>query len=843
MSEPNWTTELPAVLYEQPVLTLDPGTHSAMIRRADTDSTGTYVVTGSNDKTVRIWSAKENGKLERTIRLPSGPGHMGEVYAVAISPDGELVAVGGWFGPAATDAYVYVFERESGSLVHCIEGLRDAAFHLVFSPDGRFLAVLLGSGGLRVFGRETGWEEAARDEDYGDSSNGAAFSADGRLATTCYDGHVRLYDRDFRLAAKKETTEGKEPYGVSFNPAGDRLAVGYDYTTAVSILDGHDLCELARPDTRGIERGNLGRTAWSDDGSVVYAGGRYVASGGCPIVAWSEAGAGKRREIVVCGDTVMGLFGYPGGGLLVAGADPYLAVLDASDSPCWEQPPRKADFRQHSRALGVSADGSLVDFRYGPGESPSTRFDVKELTLGEAPLNDGLTAPPMQAFPEIEDWEGSLSPTFRGTPLSLLPHEISRSLAVHPEDRRFVLGADWRLRAYDSDGTLLWRRPIPGMAAAINVSADGRLVVAMHDDGTIRWYRRDEGRELLAFFPLVDRKNWVAWTPEGFYAATAGAYGLLRWHINHGMHAPAEAISVDEITELRRPGALRLILQEMETARALGLADMERARRAVQTRTGTSFAPGQRLHVLAIGISDYGAQAKHLRLRYADRDADDVASALLNTQSGLYADVSVHLLRNEEVTRGGVFQAFRAVREELAQSEPGQDLAVVLFSGHGRIVDGNLYLFVYGIDDSSGSGIKATALPVNDFRDELHKLGSLGRVLVLIDACHSGAASRDSGDLPMNADMLRTMLATANVTVLTSSNADEPSHEDERWQNGAFTEAFLDALRHADKDRNGLISVTDLASYLAAQVPLLTEKKQKPGVEVRFQSDVFIAAL
>ena len=85
---------------------------------------------------------------------------------------------------------------------------------------------------------------------------------------------------------------------------------------------------------------------------------------------------------------------------------------------------------------------------------------------------------------------------------------------------------------------------------------------------------------------------------------------------------------------------LPFVLQELETARALGIADMKAARRDVQIRTGAAKAPGARLHVLAIGVSDYGEKAAGLALKFAHKDAEDVASALLNTQGGgLYAEV------------------------------------------------------------------------------------------------------------------------------------------------------------------------------------------------------------
>ena len=45
------------------------------------------------------------------------------------------------------------------------------------------------------------------------------------------------------------------------------------------------------------------------------------------------------------------------------------------------------------------------------------------------------------------------------------------------------------------------------------------------------------------------------------------------------------------------------------------------------------------MNVLAIGVDDYGEQARSLKLNYADKDARDVAAALLGTQASLYAAI------------------------------------------------------------------------------------------------------------------------------------------------------------------------------------------------------------
>jgi uncharacterized caspase-like protein len=347
---------------------------------------------------------------------------------------------------------------------------------------------------------------------------------------------------------------------------------------------------------------------------------------------------------------------------------------------------------------------------------------------------------------------------------------------------------------------------------------------------------------------LSDRKNWVAWTPEGFYDATPGAFGVLRWHVNRENDAAANAVRVSEIPRLKRPDALPLVLQELETARALGIADLAAARFDVQAATRAAVAPGAQLHILAIGISDYGDKATSLRLKFAAKDANDVASALLATQGsefnkkgGLYADVKPQFLPDGDADKAGIFGALASMKDNMAKGA-GQDLAVILFSGHGAIIDGRFYLLPYDVNARTQAEIKASAISANDFHDEVAELAKHGRVLVLLDACHSGGITGDDSALTSNADVLRRTIAGSNVTVLTSSTSDEISREDDKWNNGAFTKVLLDALgKDADEDHDGLISMSDLTSYVSTHVIRLTEGKQHPGVEQRFEGEIFIA--
>ena len=87
----------------------------------------------------------------------------------------------------------------------------------------------------------------------------------------------------------------------------------------------------------------------------------------------------------------------------------------------------------------------------------------------------------------------------------------------------------------DSAGKLVWRADAPENTRIVVGTDDGRFAVAVFGDGTIRWFRMQDGAEVLAFMPHVNGTDWVAWIPTGYYMSSLSGDQYMGWHLNNGV--------------------------------------------------------------------------------------------------------------------------------------------------------------------------------------------------------------------------------------------------------------------------------------------------------------------
>ncbi len=537
-----------------PILKIETEMHTASINKILVDRDEKYIITASSDKTIKIWDLK-NLSLLRTLRPPIGNQNEGVIRSLAISPDGMYLAAGGNTKFTNEDNYlVFIFNFYTGEITHTIKHLPNSISSLSYSKDGKYLAVgMHGNEGIVIYDTQNGYNRVFVDKDYSGSVSDLDFSMNGQLVAGSYDRYIRLYDNDFKLLVKKKPISEGEPHSVRFSPNGDRIAVGFNGSNKIDVLQSKDLSYLYSPDSSYLNKYGLYTVAWSHDSNFLYAGGKSSTGGkSFPIRKWTAGGRGNFRDLPAAYNTIFQIVPLKNGDILYCSFEPSFGVFDKNDNKVFSKEPEVFDFRGKSENFLISDDGFTIHFSTDPYDNSFLTFSIHEKLLKKAGFFDAfkLNKPKTTAFGiNITDWQNSENPKLNGKPLPLSNREVSRSVAISPDNKGFLMGTNWSLRYFDKNGRIIWSTPLPTVVWQVNISKDAKLGVAFLGDGTIRWFGMEDGRELLTLFVHKDKKRWVLWTPKGYYNSSPGGESLIGWHINNGIDKTASFYPVSKFRE------------------------------------------------------------------------------------------------------------------------------------------------------------------------------------------------------------------------------------------------------------------------------------------------------
>jgi hypothetical protein len=180
----------------------------------------------------------------------------------------------------------------------------------------------------------------------------------------------------------------------------------------------------------------------------------------------------------------------------------------------------------------------------------------------------------------------------------------------------------------------------------------------------------------------------------------------------------------------------------------------------------------------------------------------------------------VRTLLDAEVTKAKLDALFT----ELAASIRPRDVFVFFVAGHGKTEDGRYYFIPRDFRYDSDTAVVEQGISQDEMQAWFAQIRAKKSVL-LFDTCESGSLTGDkvaTRGLEAVASIERLTRAMGR-TVLSASTDDAPALEGYQGH-GVFTYALLDALGRADVDSDGLIEVTQLASFVDAEVPEISEK-------------------
>jgi Caspase domain len=244
------------------------------------------------------------------------------------------------------------------------------------------------------------------------------------------------------------------------------------------------------------------------------------------------------------------------------------------------------------------------------------------------------------------------------------------------------------------------------------------------------------------------------------------------------------------------------------------------------------YDPGKpNLHILSIGTTSSD-------LKYPPKDAKDFANTLSQQAKGVFDKIYTTTLSDSSVTTfQGIRKAFAQLSNKYKSTSSvnrifSKDYLVVFISSHGKTSDDKSYKLLPSDYNSEDGDLVA----VDYEKDVLKQLAEIScHKLVFIDACHSGAAG---GKADINSEMLKALtLAATGMTTITSCKSNELSYEDPEWQNGAFTEALIEALTNtqytngsesfsSDANNDHYITIKEVYDFIKRRVPHLIDTQK-----------------
>jgi len=522
----------------EPVLTLNTEMHTAGIKRISTDALGKILLTCSSDKTARLWDS-ETGELLKVFRIPIASNNEGQLYACALSPDGRTAALGGWTGYAWDKSYtIYLFDVATNTLKRKLTGISNLITELEYSPHGEYLAVgLSGGGGVRIFDTYT-WIQEKSFIDYEGECYGISFDNAARMVTVCYDGKIRLYNKDFEMI-KQAKGESKQIYSVAFSPDGSVLAIGYQDMTRIEVLDGKTLKTLYIADITGVNSTDqqFNAISFTQSGTHLLGGGNYKLqekSWHRQIRIWSHQGKGSYRDVSAAMNRIMDIKPMPDNSFVYCGASPEFGrfnldgterFLDSSETNRYN-----SNYKSH---LNVSNDGTEIGIT--PYAGKPLHFSVTERQLKVESYEGDIYIDKKDGL-YITDWLNTkkpILPKINGADVHFMKYdETNRSVDISSDGQHIVFGADWDIFCTNNTGKLIWTAASPGEAWCTNISGNNKTVVVGMGDGTVRWFDFHTGKMLLSLFMHPDNTRWVLWTPDGHFDCSDGADDLIGWHVN-----------------------------------------------------------------------------------------------------------------------------------------------------------------------------------------------------------------------------------------------------------------------------------------------------------------------
>ena len=546
---------------------------------------GQTILTGSADKTARLWDARTGMPLHGPLK------HQGEVTALAFSPDGQTVLTG------SHDNSARLWDARTGKLLH--EPIQhDKRISVVaFSPDGQ--TVLTGSHDktARLWDARTGMPLHAPLQ-HQDAIVAAAFSPDGlTILTGSWDHTARLWDARTGKPLLEPLKHQFQVTVVAFSPDGQKIVTGSADHTA-QLWDAR----MGRPMLHEPlqHRDGVTAVAFSRDGQTILTGSFDKTAR-----LWKAATGKLLHELGQHRAGITAIAFSPDGQTVLTGSfDKTAQLWDARTGKPQREP---FQLQEMITAVVFSPDGKSV--LTGSADTTAHLWDTRAGKPLHEPLRhldqvngvvfspDGKTLLTGSSDKTARMWDARTGKSIN-EPLKH-PNGVI-AMAFSPDGQTILTGsADKTARLWDfrTGNALLEPLQHGGEVVAVAFSPDGQNILTASWDQTARLWDNKTGKPM---FEPFWHDGWIdvgAFSPNGQTVLTGSQDQTARlWDAKTGkpLHEPLKHKDLVAAVAFSPDGKLVVTGSWDQTARLWDVATGKPLHEPLQHKAqviGVAFSP------------------------------------------------------------------------------------------------------------------------------------------------------------------------------------------------------------------------------------------------------------
>ena len=462
-----------------------------------------YIVSASEDKTVRVWDIKKGSEC---LSIE----HAGSVNSAAFSEDRSKIIT------TCDDNTMQLFDANNGTLIRTYNGLSNAARYAIFNPDGRLIASTSMDHSIFLWNVETGALKRIIKE-HTEEVTCLAFSSDGKyLASASKDKTILIKDiQNCHLDSPASEESFKLFTPIAICPNGKLFLSSVENRILVWNAKTNTILRVLTKQT-----GDVTYLDFSPDGSSFLSA--YTDG---TIIIWNARTGRIRRILTGHSDEVFCAVFSPNGEQMISSSkDKTIHVWDVNSGSV------KHTIHELACSLSFSPDGK--DFISSALNSPIILWNVDSLKKNlladskSADLlrvtyshNGKLVAALYFASSIIKIWDSQSRELLMCIPIS---NYNIWGIAFSPDDRHIAVSSSeeglliWEVHSGKLVKQIKYRDDFTGWFDSIVYSPDGkRLFTINRMTNTIAFCTSNSNTLNLISSNLFSQINHMALSPEG----------------------------------------------------------------------------------------------------------------------------------------------------------------------------------------------------------------------------------------------------------------------------------------------------------------------------------------